>query len=70
MDKKYDNVTWMQNKGELITLLNESSKNFILDMPTGRLRLDAGRSVKASASLAAEPRIKELIDKGELTVSR
>lgn len=70
MDKKYDNVTWMQNKGELITLLNESSKNFILDMPTGRLRLDAGRSVRTSASLAAEPRIKELIDKGELTVSR
>ncbi len=70
MDKRYDGVTWMQNKGEVITLVNRSSCNFILEVPTGRLRLDAGRSLKAKASLAAEPRIRALIEKGDLAVSR
>ena len=70
MDKRYDSVTWMQNKGEVITLVNRSSRNFILEVPTGRLRLDAGRSFKANASLAADPRIRALIEKGDLAVSR
>lgn len=70
MDKKYDKVTWMHNKEELITFVNNSSRNYILELPTGRLRLDAGRSIKASVNLAADPRIKELVDKGDLTISR
>ena len=70
MDKKYDYVTWMQNKGDVITLVNKSTRNFILEIPTGRLRLDAGRSVRTMASLASEPKIKELIAKGELAVDR
>ncbi len=70
MDRKYDNVTWMQNKGDVITLVNKSTRNFILEIPTGRLRLDAGRSVRTMASLANEPGIKKLIDKGDLTVNR
>ncbi len=70
MDKKYDYVTWMQNKGDVITLVNKSTRNFILEVPTGRLRLDAGRSVRTMASLASEPRIKELVAKGELAVDR
>jgi hypothetical protein len=70
MDKKYDYVTWMQNKGDVITLVNKSTRNFILEIPTGRLRLDAGRSVRTMASLASEPRIKELVAKGELAVER
>ncbi len=70
MDKKYDYVTWMQNKGDVITLVNKSTRNFILEIPTGRLRLDAGRSVRTMASLASEPRIKELVAKGELAVDR
>ncbi len=70
MDKRYDGVTWMQNKGEVITLVNRSARNFILEMPTGRLRLDAGRSLKTQAGLAAEPSIKALIEKGDLTVER
>ncbi len=70
MDKRYDGVTWMHNKGEVITLINQSSRNFILEVATGRLRLDAGRSLKAKASLAADPRISALIKKGDLAVRR
>ncbi len=70
MDKRYDGVTWMQNKGEVITLVNQSACNFILDGPMGRLRLDAGRSLKVNPSLAADPRIQELIEKGDLVIRR
>lgn len=68
MDGKYDDVTWMHNRGELITLVNTSRRNFVFDLPTGRLRLDAGRSIRTEASLAAKPQIKQLIEDGELSV--
>lgn len=70
MDRKRDNLTWMNNKGDVVTLENRSQKNFILEMPTGRYRLDAGRRMRTMAILLEQPNIKALVDRGELVVSR
>lgn len=70
MKDKRDRVTWMQNKGEVVTLINQSERNFVFELATGRLRLDAGRRLRITAGVAAHPRIQSLIDKGELAVTR
>ncbi len=68
MQKRRDNLTWMQNKGTVITLSNVSRHNFILELPTGRCRLDAGRSLRTLERVVSSPQIKLLIDKGDLVV--
>lgn len=70
MKDKRDRVTWMQNKGDVVTLINQSERNFIFELATGRLRLDAGRRLRITAGVVAHPRIQSLIDKGELAVTR
>lgn len=70
MKDKRDRVTWMQNKGAVVTLINQSERNFVFELATGRLRLDAGRRLRITAGVAAHPRIQALIDKGELAVTR
>ncbi len=68
MSKRRDHLSWMQNKDKVITLSNVSRRNFILELPTGRCRLDAGRVLQTVASVTASPAIKALIDKGDLVV--
>ena len=68
MQKRRDNLSWMQNKDKVVTLSNVSSQNFILELPTGRCRLDAGRTLRTLGSVTASPSIKALIDKGDLVV--
>lgn len=70
MKDRRDRVTWMQNKGDVVTLINQSERNFVFELATGRLRLDAGRRLRITAGVAAHPRIRSLIDKGELAVTR
>lgn len=68
MKRKRDSLTWTYNRKEVVILHNATSQNFIFELPTGRLRLDAGRSVRTLASLTKHARVKALIDKGALKV--
>lgn len=65
-----DEVTWMEDRKQIIFLTNKSRNNFILELPTGRYRLDAGRRMRTLKSILDIAQIKALVDKGELAVEK
>ncbi len=68
MAKKRVSYTWMEDPKEVIVLVNQSRKNFILDLPAGRYRLDAGRRMRTLRSILDLPQIQALVEQGELAV--
>jgi hypothetical protein len=66
MARNQDHPFWMLDPEEVVTLVNRTSKNFILELPTGRCRLDAGRRIRTLRSIAHIPEVKNLLDRGEL----
>jgi len=69
-DNVSDSVTWMQPKGDIIVLANTSAENFILDLPTGRYLLDAGRRMRTLRSILNYGQVKALVDGGLLVVEK
>ena len=60
--------TWIENPDDIIVLANNSRQNFILDLPAGRYRLDAGRRMRTLRSILKVEPIMELVKSGQLTV--
>lgn len=65
-----DNLTWMEDKKSIIFLSNKTKNNFILELPAGRYRLDAGRRMRTLRSILDIAQVKDLVDKGELAVEK
>ncbi len=63
-----DKVTWKEPKDQIIYLVNRSRRNFILNLPTGQYRLDAGRRMRTLRTILDYPAIRRLVDAGELAV--
>ena len=63
-----DAYTWIENPENIIILANRSSQNFILDLPAGRCRLDAGRRMRTLRSILDYPQILDLVKEGKLAV--
>jgi hypothetical protein len=63
-------ATWMEAKRDIIVLTNKSPQNFILDLPAGRYRLDAGRQMRTLQSILSLAPIKQLVDQGLLVVEK
>lgn len=63
-----DEYTWMENPDDIIVLANRSNQNFILDLPAGRYRLDAGRRMRTLRSILKYESIMELIKAGKLAI--
>ncbi|MBW7881171.1 MAG: hypothetical protein H3C34_00805 [Caldilineaceae bacterium] len=61
-------VTWLENPDDIIILANRTNKNYILDLPTGRYRLDAGRRMRTLRSILKHAQIMELVQDGKLAV--
>jgi len=68
MAKQQEGISWLQNKKDIIMLANRSGHNFVLELPTGRYRLDAGRRMRTMRSILAIPQVKQLVDQGDLAV--
>ncbi len=66
--KEYDGLTWLESKEDIITLENRSRSNYILDLPTGLYRLDAGRRMRTLRSILKISQIQKLIDAGEISI--
>lgn len=66
--EKNNDLTWMEVPKEVITLVNRSQNNYILELPTGLYRLDAGRRMRTLRSITTVPQVKKLIDAGDLVV--
>ena len=63
-----DGVTWLENPEDVIVLVNKSQQNFILDLPAGRYRLDAGRRMRTLRSILKHESVMELIHAGKLAI--
>jgi hypothetical protein len=64
----YDDLTWLSDADQVITLVNNSRSNYILDLPAGMYRLDAGRRMRTLRSILNIVQVKKLVDAGELSV--
>jgi hypothetical protein len=62
--------TWQENPDEIIVILNRSQTNYILDLPTGRMRLDVGRRLRTLRSIMKVQQVKQLVDQGSLVVEK
>jgi hypothetical protein len=62
--------TWQDDPSTIIMLVNRTRNNYILELPTGRVRLDAGRRMRTLQSILKIQQVKELVDSGNLAVER
>jgi hypothetical protein len=68
MSNNVTGTTWQENAEEIILLVNRSHHNYILELPTGRYRLDAGRRLRTLRSIMKVQQVKQLIDQGSLVI--
>lgn len=67
-NKSSNTNTWQENKDDIIILANRSKNNFILELPAGRYRLDAGRRMRTLRSILTISQVKELLQQGSLVI--
>jgi hypothetical protein len=60
--------TWIENPDDIIVLANRSQQNFILYLPAGRYRLDAGRRMRTLRSILKFDSVMELVRAGKLAI--
>ena len=68
MSNNVTGTTWQEKPGEIITLVNRSANNYILELPSGRYRLDAGRRMRTLRTIMKVQQVKQLIDQGTLVI--
>jgi hypothetical protein len=68
MSNNITGATWLEDPEEIIVLANRSQQNYILELPAGRVRLDAGRKLRTLRSITKINQIKQLIDQGNLAI--
>lgn len=61
-------ITW-KNK-DIVELTNVTSENYLLDLDSGNLRLDAGRTVRVTDCALEHHHVNALINEGKITVQR
>jgi hypothetical protein len=60
--------TWIEDPDDIIVIANRSTQNFILDLPAGRYRLDAGRRMRTLRSILKHEAVMELVNAGQLAI--
>ena len=68
MSNNVTGTTWQEKPGEIITLVNRSANKYILELPSGRYRLDAGRRMRTLRTIMKVQQVKQLIDQGTLVI--
>ena len=68
MAEKVQDNTWQEDPANIIVLANRSSNNYVLELPSGRFRLDAGRRMRTLKSVLDLPMVKQLVDDGSLSL--
>ncbi len=62
---KHDPITWQP--ADVVEVTNAGSENLLLELNSGPLRLDRGRSLRLVASALQQPAIKALLEEGKIT---
>jgi hypothetical protein len=60
--------TWQEDPKDIIVLTNKTKQNFILDLPAGRYRLDAGRRMRTLRSILKIGQVQQLVNAGQLVI--
>lgn len=68
MTSKSATTTWQESPNDVIMLVNRSANNYILELPTGRCRLDAHRTIRTLRSITNVEQVKRLVEQGELVI--
>jgi hypothetical protein len=68
MSNNITGTTWQDDPEDIIVLVNRTSNNYILELPSGRYRLDSGRRMRTLRSIMQVQQVKQLVDQGSLTV--
>jgi hypothetical protein len=68
MSNNITGTTWQEKSADIIVLINRTRNNYILELPSGRVRLDAGRKMRTLRSILNVQQVKKLIDQGDLAV--
>jgi hypothetical protein len=58
--------TWKPS--DVIEVTNTTGENILLDLDSGRLRLDAGRTTRLTASAREQPQLTALVNQGRVKV--
>lgn len=58
--------TWKPT--DIVEVTNPGSANVLLELPSGRLRLDAGRTLRLTANALETPQLAELVKQGAVKV--
>lgn len=68
MSNNITGTTWQEDPKDIIILVNRTRQNYILELPAGRYRLDAGRKMRTLRSIMNVQQVKQLIDQGNLVI--
>jgi hypothetical protein len=60
--------TWQEDPDEIITLVNRSNSNYLLELPSGRVRLDAGRKMRTLRSILKVQQVNDFVNQGILAI--
>jgi hypothetical protein len=55
---------------KIVLVRNASANNVLLELPTGRFRLDAGQSYRMTADIADLQQVKDLVAAGLVEIAR
>lgn len=62
----YQPFTWKPTA--VLEATNVSNENLLLELPGGLLRLDAGRTLRLTASALDQPQVVQLVNAGKIKV--
>ncbi len=60
--------TWKPS--DIIEVVNTTDENILLDLASGPLRLDAGRTARLTASALEQPQLIQLVRQGKITTRK
>jgi hypothetical protein len=63
-------ITWKPSQGDIIELTNTSSENFLLELDSGVMRLDAGRTIRITDCALEQHQVNQLINAGLIKVEK
>ena len=64
----YPTITWKPE--DIIELTNTTGENFLLELDSGLMRLDAGHTIRATGCALELPQDSALVNGGKLTVQK
>ncbi len=67
---KLDHLERDWDPAQVVTVHNRSATNILLELPTGRFRLDAGRTFRMASDITEVQQVKDLISSGMVEISK